>query len=78
MSIEIEKITAVSISAAEFVQLMKIYDVAEFACAVAERFDKDFANRADVADAFAGSLSEQGVRFLAEIVTSFYGRKRHP
>jgi hypothetical protein len=76
MSVEIEKVVGVVVSAKDFVNGLKPWDVAEFASLVAEKFDQDFVTRADVADAFAGSLSEQGARFLAEVVTSFHGRKR--
>jgi hypothetical protein len=76
MSVEIEKVVGVQVSSKDFVAGLKAWDVVEFASAVAERFDQDFVNRADVANAFADSLTEQGVRFLAEVVTSFHGRKR--
>lgn len=76
MSVEIEKVVGVVVSSKDFVDLLKPWDVAEFASAVAEKFDQDYVNRADIASSFADSLSEQGARFLAEVVTSFHGRKR--
>lgn len=76
MSVEIEKVVGVQVTSKDFVTKLKPWDVAEFASAVAERFDQDYANRADIADAFADSLSEMGIRFLAEVVTSYHGRKK--
>lgn len=37
---------------------------------------KDFVNRAYAAEQFAAGLSEQGARWLAEVVTSFHMRQR--
>jgi len=74
MSVEIEKVVGVVVSAKDFVHGLKPWDVAEFANAVAERFDQEYGTRADIADSFADALSEQAVRFLAEVVTSYHGR----
>ncbi len=76
MAVEIEKLVGVAVSAKDFVDGLKVYDVAELVEAVAERFDKDFCHRTDAANAFANGLSEQGVRFLAEVVTSYHGRRQ--
>ncbi|MGY4817985.1 hypothetical protein ACVNP3_18810 [Pseudomonas chlororaphis subsp. piscium] len=68
--------TTVFLSAEKIVKEMDAEDIGLFCSAVAERLDGEFAGRADAANCFAGGLSEQGCRFLAEVVTSFYQRQK--
>ena len=67
--------TTVWLSAEKIVKLMDETDVASFCSAVAERFDSDFPKRAEAAAAFADGLSEQGCRFLAEVIASHWTRR---
>jgi len=76
MAFEFEKLAAVTVSSKEWVEKLRPHEVAEFATAVAERFDQKFADRNDIAEQFSAGLSEQGARFLAEVVTHFYQRQR--
>lgn len=76
MGLEFEKAAYVTVSATEWVEKLRPHEVAEFASAVAKKFDQDFVKRAEIAAEFADGLSEDGVRWLAEVVTNFYGRKR--
>ncbi|WP_437881065.1 hypothetical protein [Pseudomonas sp. LRF_L74] len=68
--------TTVFISAAKVVKEMDAEDIGSFCSAVAERLDQEYAGRAGAAAAFADGLSEQGCRFLAEVVTSFFMRQK--
>ena len=68
--------TSIDISTKKILEAMKPYDIPEFVSAVAEKFDQDFKERADLADKFAKGLSEKSCRFLAEVVTSHYMRQK--
>lgn len=76
MAFEFEKLASVTVSSKEWVEKLRPHEVAEFATAVAKRFDDEYANRNDIAQEFAAGLSEHGARFLAEVVTQFYYRQR--
>ena len=76
MPITGSKAAEVTVSAKDFISQCGIDDVACFATEIAERLDKDFVGRAGAAHAFASGLSENGARWLAEVVTSFYVRQR--
>lgn len=76
MSLEFEKMACVTVSSTEWVEKLKPHEVAEFASAVAHRFDEKYVDRAEIAAEFADGLSEDGARWLAEVVTNFYARKR--
>lgn len=68
--------TTVYLSAEKVVKEMDATDIASFCSAVAERLDREYADRADAATAFADGLSETGCRFLAEVVTQFFMRQQ--
>lgn len=76
MPVTIDVNTSVEITSADFINQCGIDDICCFACQLAEKLDKDFAGRSDAAAAFADGMSENGVRWLSEVVTSFYGRQR--
>lgn len=76
MPIEVSKTAEVTVTAKDFVNQCGIDDVACFASYLAEKLDQDFVNRAYAAEQFAAGLSEQGARWLAEVVTSFHMRQR--
>ena len=71
---EVEVKTVVGISAVKLVESMTITELAEFCSAAAEKLNDDFRLRADAAGNFADGLSENGCRFLAEVVTQHYHR----
>ena len=75
MPIEIEKKTYVTISADEFLNKLDDSDTCEIICAVAEKYDKNFTKRNTMARDFANRLSENGCRFLAEVITHHYARQ---
>lgn len=66
--------TTVFLSAEKVVKEMDAEDIGSFCSAVAQRLDQEYSERAEAARSFAGGLSEQGCRFLAEVVTSYYQR----
>ncbi|MBG6289504.1 hypothetical protein [Pseudomonas nitroreducens] len=68
--------TTVFLSAEKIVEQMDATDIGSFCSAVAQRLDGEYASRAAAAHEFAEGLSEQGCRFLAEVVTSFYMRRK--
>lgn len=68
--------TKVFLSIDKIVREMDAEDIGSFCSAIADRLDKEFAQRADAADQFASGLSEFGCRFLAEAVTQFYMRQK--
>ncbi|MFZ2986607.1 hypothetical protein [Ideonella sp.] len=76
MPVTVSKAVEVTVTAKDFVSQCGIDDVACFATALAQKLDQDFVGRAHAANAFAEGLSEFGARWLAEVVTSFYARKR--
>lgn len=76
MPVEVDVVAQVTVTAKDFVNQCGIDDVACFATYLAEKLDSDFVNRAYVAEQFAAGLSEQGARWLAEVVTSFHMRQR--
>lgn len=76
MPVQVRKEAEVTVKASDFINQCGIDDVAAFASDLAEKLDKDFVGRAHAASAFADGLSELGARWLAEVVTSFYARKR--
>lgn len=75
MPIEIEKKTYVTITADEFLNKLDDADTCEVICAVAEKYDKNFTKRNTMAREFAGKLSENGCRFLAEVISHHYARQ---
>jgi len=76
MPVTVAKAAEVTVSAKDFISQCGIDDVASFASELAEKLDQDFVGRAHAANAFAEGLSELGARWLAEVVTNFYARKR--
>jgi hypothetical protein len=68
--------TKVFLSIDKIVREMDAEDIGSFCSAIADRLDKEFAQRADAAEQFASGLSEFGCRFLAEAVTQFYMRQK--
>lgn len=68
--------TRVFLSVEKVVREMDAEDIGSFCSAIADRLDKEFAQRADAAEQFASGLSEYGCRFLAEAVTQFYMRQK--
>jgi hypothetical protein len=68
--------TKVFLPIEKIVREMDAEDIGSFCSAIADRLDKEFAQRADAADQFASGLSEFGCRFLAEAVTQFYMRQK--
>lgn len=75
MAIEIEKKIYVTISADEFIGKLDDSDTCEVICAVAEKYDKNFIKRNTMAREFADKLSENGCRFLAEVISHHYARQ---
>lgn len=67
--------TTVFLSADKVVREMDAEDIGSFCSAVANRLDQEYSARAGAASSFADGLSEQGCRFLAEVVASFYQRR---
>ena len=67
--------TTVYLSAEKVVKEMDAEDIGSFCSAVANRLDQEYSARAGAAACFADGLSEQGCRFLAEVVASFYQRR---
>ena len=76
MPVEVSKTAEVIVTAKDFIDQCGIDDVACFASYLAEKLDQNFVNRAYAAEQFADGLTEQGARWLAEVVTSFYVRQR--
>lgn len=66
----------VFLSVEQLVAQMDEEDIGTFCSAVAERLDIKSIERASAAGSFADGISEQGARFLAEVVTSHYIRQR--
>lgn len=71
---EIKKEVFVTVSAADFIENLSLRDVSEFCEAVAAKFNEAFSTRANLAGTFAEGISEQGCRWLAEVVTEHYAR----
>lgn len=68
--------TTVFLSVEKVVREMDAEDIGVFCSAVAERLDKEFTPRFDAASKFSEGLSEDGCRFLADVVTSYFQRHR--
>jgi hypothetical protein len=71
---EVEVKTVVGISSVHLVESMTMTELAEFCSAAAEKLNDDFKLRSKAAENFAEGLSENGCRFLAEVVTQHYRR----
>lgn len=67
--------TTVWLSVDKLVSVMDETDVASFCSAVAARFDGDSKRRREAAEAFSDGLSEQGCRFLAEVIAAHWARR---
>ena len=76
MPVTIDVNASVEITAADFINQCGIDDICSFSSQLAEKLDQDFVGRSEAAAAFADGLSENGVRWLSEVVTSFYGRQK--
>ncbi|MBE8232847.1 MAG: hypothetical protein HAW67_03870 [Endozoicomonadaceae bacterium] len=74
MQVEIK--TTVAVSAKRLVEEMTMTELAEFCSELSEKLKDDFHLRAEAAENFADGLSEDGCRFLAEVVTSHYSRNK--
>lgn len=68
--------TTVFLSAEKVVKQMDAEDIASFCSAVAQRLDSEYVARNGAAVAFAMGLSEQGARFLAEVITHHFMRSK--
>jgi len=64
------------VSAREVLAKIKDYYMAAFVEILAERYDKDFKTRAQLASKFADGISEQGARFLADVVAHHVARRK--
>ena len=74
-SLQIKAETTVYLTAEKVVREMDAEDIGSFCSAVAGRLDDEFILRAEAASMFASGLSEQGCRFLAEVVTQHFMRQ---
>lgn len=68
--------TQIDVNISELIKDMTIDEIAELLCAVAERFDNCYVERTKAAKAFSLGMSENGCRFMAEIVTQHFMRNR--
>lgn len=66
--------TAVGVSVKQLIESMSFEEAAEFCSLIGEKFDSDFRDRAYIANQLAAGLSEDGCRFIAEVVTQHYAR----
>ncbi len=74
MRIKLE--TELEVKVEELVKNMSTAEIGELLTAVAEKLKDDNINRAICAGWFAGGLSEEGARFVAEAITNrFVGKK---
>jgi hypothetical protein len=74
MKIPVE--TEIEISAEDFVRKLQPDDIGKILSAVAEKFDDDFVSRTYCATQFEEGLSEGGARFVAEIITQRFAKKK--
>lgn len=72
--VEIEKNVSVVLSGDEVAKTLELDDIAHFVSALATRLNGDFVRRNEAASDFASGLSEDGCRFLAEVVTQHFYR----
>lgn len=73
--IRISTEATVYLDADKILDMIDPEDVGLFLSKLAQKLDGQFVERAAAASEFAGGLSEQGCRFLAEAVTSHYMRQ---
>lgn len=73
---EVNVKTNISISAKSLVEEMTMTELADFCSELSEKLNDDFHLRAEAAENFASGLSENGCRFLAEVVTSHCSRNK--
>ena len=66
----------VEISVEEIIYHINENDYANLISTIAKKLDKDFRNRVFVAQSFADALSEEGCRFIAEMVMLHKNRKK--
>jgi len=71
---EVDVNETISISAKKLVESMTIEELGVFCSELAEKVNKDFTERNIAAKNFADGLSENGCRFLAEVVTHHFIR----
>ena len=74
MDVQLE--TEISISARKLADSMSATELADFCSELAEKLDREFSLRNIAAENFADGLSENGCRFLAEVITQHYHRNR--
>ena len=66
----------IDITPQELADKMHIEDIGELLCAVASRMEGDFVNRPYCIQQFEKTMTEDGAKFLAEIVTQRYAKKK--
>lgn len=66
----------VSIEVKELANAMSTTEIAQFCSEVAEKLDGEFPDRNAAAEQFSEGLSELGCRFIAEVVTHHYARRK--
>lgn len=62
--------TYISVDVNELAKNMSCEELAALLSLVAERFDGEYKNRRELAEAMAEGTSETGARFLAEVISS--------
>lgn len=73
---EVEIKTVIEVNAQSLVESIPVVELGEFLSIAAEKLNDDNTRRNDAAGKFAEGLSENGCRFLAEVITQHYIRNR--
>jgi hypothetical protein len=68
--------TQAEITAEELADKMRIEDIGALLSAVAKKLDGDYVNRAYCVTQFESEMTEEGARFLAEIITTRFAKKK--
>ena len=72
MEINIKKTITVSVH--DLVDAMTVHELMEFCDIISKRLDADFTERSVAAKNLSNNLSENGCRFLADVVTHHSSR----
>lgn len=76
MPVIIEKKVETQVTAFEVIESMNFKNLAEFVSELGSQFEHEHAERDELAKAFTKNLTNDGCRFMAEIVANYHGSKQ--